>query len=190
MPTLSNLKREFTKDMRRRIKPSTRAIPSDAMKGLLQLTEDLGTSLETSLTAAVYRHTLGSASRLPEYMSWMNMRQRCLNPNTPTWDHYGGRGIEVHSSWECFWTFLAGVGRSPGAGYSLDRIDVDGNYAPGNVRWATKKEQSRNRRDNNLIEAFGVTRCAEEWSQETGIAVTTIRGRIAAGWDTKQQSCP
>lgn len=80
-----------------------------------------------------------------EYLVWVNMRQRCNNPNRPDWKHYGGRGISVCERWNVFENFLEDMGLAP-LGYSIDRIDVDGNYEFRNCRWATSSEQVRNRR--------------------------------------------
>jgi len=75
------------------------------------------------------------------------MRQRCFNVNAVSYPNYGGRGITVCERWRgSFDNFLADMGESPGPEFSLDRIDVDGNYEPGNCRWATRKEQRANRR--------------------------------------------
>lgn len=82
-----------------------------------------------------------------EYNSWTAMKVRCLNPNTKYYKHYGGRGIKICDSWiNSFDTFLKDMGPRPEANYSIDRIDVDGNYEANNCRWATKKEQVDNRR--------------------------------------------
>lgn len=86
-------------------------------------------------------------SRTPEYQAWGAMKTRCLNPQSSSWPNYGGRGIKVCDRWmHNFPAFLEDVGPKPGPHYSLDRIDVDGDYEPGNVRWATRTEQNRNRR--------------------------------------------
>ena len=88
-----------------------------------------------------------NASNTPEYRTWAGMKNRCLNPNNPRYKSYGGRGISVCSEWiESFSAFLSHVGLKPSPLHSIDRINNDGNYEPGNVRWATAKEQARNTR--------------------------------------------
>jgi hypothetical protein len=84
-----------------------------------------------------------------EYTAWQDMKARCTNPNDPYWEDYGGRGIRVCKEWQNDYSaFLAHIGPKPSPELSLDRIDNNGNYKPGNVRWATKKEQNDNRRQN------------------------------------------
>jgi len=89
--------------------------------------------------------------RTRTYTAWQQMKVRCEWPDHPAWEHYGGRGIKVCDRWrESFADFLADMGKNPGRGYSLDRIDVNGNYEPSNCRWATATTQARNKRTSKL----------------------------------------
>lgn len=81
-----------------------------------------------------------------EHSSWTNMLTRCTNSKSQDWHLYGGRGIRVCERWQDFKDFLADMGRKPSASHSIDRIDVNGNYEPGNCRWATPKQQRANQR--------------------------------------------
>lgn len=86
-------------------------------------------------------------ARGPEYMSWIEMKRRCDNPNAHEYKHYGLRGIDVCQRWrDSYDDFLADMGRIPSSKHSIDRINNDGNYEPSNCRWATPSEQLRNRR--------------------------------------------
>jgi hypothetical protein len=88
--------------------------------------------------------------RSSEYKAWDSMKQRCNNYNHPAYKNYGGRGIKVSPEFDTFEGFLSEVGRKPGPEYTLDRINNDGNYEPGNVRWATRITQNQNRSNSKL----------------------------------------
>jgi len=105
------------------------------------------------------------------------MRGRCRNQRRPEYGRYGGRGIRVSDAFETFEAFLAHVGYRP-EGTSLDRIDNNRGYEPGNVRWATKRTQMLNRSDNRLITHHGQTLTLTEWSEKTGIAIGTLWRRL------------
>lgn len=86
-------------------------------------------------------------SYTPEYEAWLALIQRCTNPKNPRWDDYGGRGITVCDRWRAsFDDFLADVGPRPSPAHSIDRMDNDKGYEPGNCRWATRRDQMMNRR--------------------------------------------
>jgi hypothetical protein len=95
------------------------------------------------------KHGETRSGMTPEYRAWGDMRHRCRNPTAKSFKWYGGRGIAVCERWDDFRSFLADMGRKPGPEYSIDRIDNDGNYEPGNCRWATAKQQSNNHRKSN-----------------------------------------
>ena len=123
------------------------------------LTEVAGYSLKSANTRSC--GCLGRESRIaprthgftvgrrlpPEYLLWCNIIQRCTNPKNRVWKHYGGRGITICELWRNdFAAFLSDVGRRPQPSLTLDRINNDGNYEPGNMRWATRSVQNKNRR--------------------------------------------
>lgn len=121
----------------------------------------------------------------PEYKAWVSMIQRCINPKTRGWERYGGRGITVCREWaENFQVFFQYVGPRPTARHSLDRFpNPDGNYEPGNVRWATPQEQGRNKQSNHSVTVDNVTLTISEWAERTGLSKTTIRERLKRGWE-------
>ena len=102
----------------------------------------------------------------PQYCAWNKMMARCYNPRDPQYRHYGGRGIRVAEEFFNMQTYVDYLGPKPGPEYSVDRIDVDGHYEPGNVRWATKETQSINQRLITLRNKSGM--CGVSWKKEIG----------------------
>lgn len=116
------------------------------------------------------------------YNVWSSMKGRCLNRRTAAYKDYGGRGITVCDRWLDFRLFLGDMGEPP-AGMTLDRIDNDKGYEPSNCRWATRTEQSLNRRSNHLLTIDGVTKPLSLWAADTGLTYATLHQRIYAyGW--------
>tara|TARA_R110002049_G_scaffold300688_2_gene491735 strand:+ start:77 stop:706 length:630 start_codon:yes stop_codon:yes gene_type:complete len=122
------------------------------------------------------------------YCVYMTMKARCTNKNNGMYGNYGGRGISVCSRWlESFDNFIDDLGVKPSKGYQIDRINNDGNYELSNCRWATIKENARNKRNNFLITVDGETKTAPEWSEISGVMPRTIKKRIQDyGWDEKE----
>lgn len=119
----------------------------------------------------------------PEYGAWASMIQRCENRANPYFASYGGRGIAVCARWRAsFADFLADMGRKPSVGHSLDRINVDGNYEPSNCRWATARQQARNKRNSLFATINGETKHVAEWADAVGVAPSLIANRINKGW--------
>jgi hypothetical protein len=129
------------------------------------------------------RHGL---SYSPTYRSWTAMKQRCEDPKYTAYDRYGGRGIYVCARWsKSFLSFLEDMGERPD-GTSLDRIDNDGPYEPGNCRWATHMEQQRNRRNNRVVMLDGQRTFAAQVAKDNGIESGKFRGRLHAGWTVEE----
>lgn len=128
-------------------------------------------------TAFGHRNRKHGASQAgsPEYRAWKGMRDRCNNPNTPQWADYGGRGIKVCERWNEFDAFFADIGPRPSPEHTLDRHpNNDGNYEPGNVRWATRKEQNNNRRGRKRGYKKGPL------SSETRAKISASKGTLSA----------
>lgn len=123
-----------------------------------------------------------------EYKLWLNIKTRCNNPNTPYWDKYGGRGIKVCPKWDLsFEAFLADMGKIP-PGLTLDRIDVNGDYEPENCRWATAKQQGRNKRDNRIVNFQGESMTLADAIDRSDFLCppNTIISRLSRGWSLER----
>jgi hypothetical protein len=123
----------------------------------------------------------------PEYQAWVGMVRRCHYEAAPNFPAYGGRGISVCDEWRnSYIVFREHAGRRPSSAYSLDRINNDGNYEPGNVRWATRKQQANNVRSNYLIAFSGRTQTVTQWADELGVHADLVFRRLAAGWSEER----
>lgn len=118
------------------------------------------------------------------HIIWKAIKQRCYNPNTKRYKHYGGRGVTMCEEWKN--NFLAFYEWAMENGYNdsltIDRIDVNGNYESSNCRWATYKEQANNKRNRKTFSHNGKKHTLAEWSEITGIKVQTIWARLKSGW--------
>lgn len=111
--------------------------------------------------------------------AWRLMLNRCYKTNSPDYSHYGGRGIKVCERWRTFSNFLQDMGERP-KGLTLDRMDNEGDYEPGNCRWATSLEQSLNRRSNVWIELNGKIKSLTQWADELGVKRSVVLQRTSA----------
>jgi hypothetical protein len=143
--------------------------------------------LSRELLAGGRQRTHGMAGT-PIYLVWSAMLNRCRNPRVNGYENYGGRGITVCDEWLSFEQFYADMGDQP-PGMSIDRIDNENGYSKENCRWATRKEQTANRRiQRNAITIIidGNRRAAVEICRERGINPGTFRTRIKRGWSIER----
>lgn len=118
-------------------------------------------------------------SKTSEYHSWASMVSRCRAETNQDYPSYGGRGITVCDEWICsFERFIADMGMKPTPRHSIDRIDNSKGYFLDNCRWATPTQQSRNRRNNKVIEFNSETKTASEWANDLGISFSTLMERL------------
>lgn len=130
--------------------------------------------------------THGERRPAREYDAWVRMIRRCTNPKDSQYARYGGRGITVCGRWmESVEVFIADMGPRPSSLHSLDRIDNDRGYEPGNCRWATVTEQANNRRTNVFLEFEGKRMTINQWERATGISQYAIRHRLKKGWPVR-----
>lgn len=127
------------------------------------------------------------ANKPSGYNCWQSMIQRCTNPNNKDYKNYGARGIVVCIEWlTSFEAFIDHIGPRPSNKHSIDRINNADGYCPGNVRWATASEQSRNMRSNKLLTFNSQTKTLSEWAQQFGLHHETILHRLNIGWSVQR----
>lgn len=151
------------------------------------------TSGATKSCGCLSAETLGNRNRThglsltTEYKVWAGMHRRCAVPSCKGYHRYGGRGITVCERWNDFETFLADMGNRPSKEHSLDRKNNNGNYEPGNCRWATRKEQHENTSIVKPIAGFPSITAA---GKQLGIPFTTLVGRLKRGWSVERVLTP
>ena len=117
-------------------------------------------------------------TKTPTYSVWLNMKNRCYNQSLKDYKNYGERGIKVCDSWkENFINFLADMGRKPEK-LMLERVDNSKGYSPDNCRWASRKEQNRNKRTNRRIEFKGEIKCLNDWAKEFKVNRVTLYRKL------------
>ena len=128
-------------------------------------------------------------SNTPEYECLHQAIKRCHNPNDKDFHNYGARGIAVSERYrgrDRAQNLIEDIGRKPTPKHSLDRINNDKGYEPGNLQWSSPTEQSNNRRTNRLITYKGVTLTLTQWSKKTGINRCTLGDRLDRGWSVEK----
>lgn len=136
--------------------------------------------------AANKRHTTHGMSRTPLYTRWRSMLDRCTNKNHRHYGNYGGRGITVCDRWLKFESFRDDMANTFSPYLELDRIDVNGPYRPDNCRWVNKHIQSRNKRNNVILDFAGRKMTMTDWGVLLGIKPNTIVTRLRRGWPVER----
>ncbi len=139
--------------------------------------------LKNETTAA--RNMKHGMSKTPMHELWSGMLSRCRNPKHKGFANYGGRGITVCERWQSFARFLEDVGERPD-GMTLERENTNGHYEPGNVIWATPKQQARNMRRNRIVSFRGQDLCVAELAELFNLSPIILLGRIKNGWDLEK----
>lgn len=149
-------------------------------------TRSCGCLKEDTLAKRSTKHGHAHAGSLSKtYNTWIGMVERCTNEKHVRWDRYGGRGIKVCGRWRDFRNFLADMGEKPD-GMTIEREDNDGNYEPGNCKWATRAEQAQNKSSSRILECRGRKQTVAQWSRELGISQPTIATRLQRGWSEER----
>lgn len=135
----------------------------------------------------VERNTTHGLSSSREYKLWSSMIQRCTNPKTNSYKHYGALGVTVCEPWRnSFVSFLADMGSAPSPRHSLDRERNEEGYTPENCRWSTDLEQAANKRSNINVTFGGRTQHLKAWARDFGFNYLTLYTRYQSGWSPER----
>lgn len=151
-------------------------------------TKSCGCFRSSILAKQGYNNATHGMKKTLLYKTWGSIKNRCLNPKTPSYPNYGGRGITICDEWkndfESFhdWALSCGYQEN----LSIDRIDVNGPYSPENCRWVTMDVQANNKRTNRVISFSGKQQTLKQWADDTGILPSTIRERLSRGWSVEK----
>ncbi len=161
------------------------SVPAASLTRTYRATRSCG-CLKTE--ACIARLTTHGQTRSYEYKLLRSIMDRCHNENCPQYERYGARGIQVFDLWRtdagAFCTYIRSVlGPRPSRKHSLDRKDNDRGYEPGNLKWSTNSEQTRNSRHARLITALGKTQHLEDWANELGVNKSTLHYRAKVHGD-------
>ena len=136
------------------------------------------------------KHGESVGQKSAEYNAWASMLARCGNPKSPAYKNYGGRGISVSPEWLVFENFLADMGRRPSSDHSIDREKNDLGYSKANCRWATRAQQTRNMRRNQIIKTPAGEMVITDAAAKFGLTLSTLRGRLRRGWPESDLLAP
>lgn len=145
---------------------------------------NLGASTKCKKCAMEYLkriNTTHGMTKTTEYNSWKGMIQRCTNPDDPSYKDWGGRGVTVCDRWLIFSNFLEDMGEKPQPGLTIERKKNNLGYFKENCEWATKMEQSLNRRSTVLIEYKGEKMVQSHWARRFGVDPSSISQRLRKG---------
>lgn len=143
--------------------------------------QSCGCLQKEAVRALRHEHGFG---RTDEYRIWLGIKARCTNPAAKDFARYGAKGIKIAARWLDFFCFLADMGPRPTREHSIDRSpNNEGDYEPGNCRWATRAEQQRNKVKTRTLAIDGVTLSVADWAEKNGINIRTAQQRIRKGWD-------
>jgi hypothetical protein len=136
---------------------------------------------ETVRRSIKHLHSIAGA-KTKAYTTWSNVKSRCTNPKSSHFEHYGRRGIKMCARWiDSFENFLEDMGDRP-PGMTIERINNDGDYEPGNCRWASHKEQMNNTRGNRFLTFNGITKTISQWAISIGLHPNGLAKRLERGW--------
>lgn len=122
-----------------------------------------------------------------EYRTWIAIKTRCYNQKVKSYKDYGARGIKICERWNnSFDDFLSDMGKRPTRNHSIERLRNDGDYEPGNCKWATIIEQARNRRNNVFIEHNGISKCVTDWANDIGVSQEVLWHRLNTGMSPQE----